>query len=247
MRNIILLAVIVLAMVFSACSRKVDFSKLDASEKLHEAIKLYENEDYEEALTEFQNMMLEYQGKDVIDSAQYYLGMTRFNRNEYLLAAFEFGKIVQNYPESKLVPESQYMLAQSYFKLSPPYTLDQKFSKKAIEEFQLFVDQFPTNQKVKEAEEKIKELNLKLAEKEYKAAYIYERMENYNAAIFYYNQVVELYHDTQYAPLSLYSRIKLLVMKKKTEEARKDIKRFLDKYSNDEHIAEIKEIQKSLN
>ena len=46
------------------------------------------------------------------------------------MAAYEFSKLVKNMPASEFVPDAQYMLAESYFQLSPNFTLDQKYTKK---------------------------------------------------------------------------------------------------------------------
>ncbi|GAG82872.1 unnamed protein product, partial [marine sediment metagenome] len=96
---------------------------------------------------------------------------------------------------------------------SPPYQLDQSYTVKAIEEFQSFIDFFPIDQKVEEAERKISELNLKLAEKEFNSARIYEKMEYYNASMDYYTKVYETYHDTEFAPKALYRKIYILLDK----------------------------------
>ena len=50
-------------------------------------MKLYQEEDYEEAIKEFESIILQYPGSSIIDDAQFYLAMTRFNREEYILAA----------------------------------------------------------------------------------------------------------------------------------------------------------------
>ena len=87
--------------------------------------------------------------------------MSRFKRGELILAAFEFSKLIKNMPVSEFVPQAQFMLAESYYELSPNYTLDQKYTKKAIEEYQAFLDFFPANPSVPEAEKKIRELYAK--------------------------------------------------------------------------------------
>ena len=69
--------------------------------------------------------------------------MTRFQRGEYILAAFEFSKLMKNMPASEFVPISQFMISECYYELSPNYTLEQKYTKKAIEEYQAFIDFFP--------------------------------------------------------------------------------------------------------
>ena len=162
------------------------------------------------------------------------------------MAAYEFSRLIKNMPSSKLVSESQYMLAECYYRLSPDYSLDQKYTKKAVEEFQAFIDFFPTDSKVPEAEKKIIEMNDKIAYKEYTTAYIYNKLEYYQAALDYYDYVVENYHDTQYAPLSMYSKIKLLALRKRNSEAIAAIAKFIEKYPDDSHIKEMEVLKSSL-
>ncbi|HOP49173.1 MAG TPA: outer membrane protein assembly factor BamD [Ignavibacteriales bacterium] len=244
---IIYLTTIFISMLLVSCSSTKDLTKLTPSQRLQKAIDNYNNKDYEEAVASFQSILIEFAGREVIDSAQFYLAMSRYMKEEYLLASYEFSKLIQNMPLSQFVPLSQYMLADCYFQLSPPMPLDQKYTKKAIEEFQAFIDFYPNHPKVDEATKKIKSLNEKLAYKDYNAAYIYERMENYNAAIFFYSQVIENYHDTKYAPLALYNRIKVELVKNRKAEAKNDIANFKEKYPTHELYNKILEIEQSLN
>jgi len=239
-----------LALVFGlmlwGCASTVNTVNMGPGERLNYAMKLYNKHDYEEALKEFQAIVLQYPGSTVVDSAQFYLGQTHFQRGEYILAAFEFSKLIKNMPSSHFVPAAQYQLADSYYLLSPNYTLDQKYTKKAIQEFQAFIDFFPTNEKVPQAEKKINLLNDKLAEKEYHTAYIYEKLEYYKAALAYYDYVLDSYHDTKYAPMAMYSKIKLLIQIKKNTDALAEIAKFIDRYPNDENIKDVEQLKTKL-
>jgi outer membrane protein assembly factor BamD len=240
-----------LVMTFTAlflwgCSSARDTTNMSPDERLAYALTLYEDEDYTVAAEEFQAMILQFPGSAVVDNAQYFLGMTRFKRGEFIVAAFEFSRLIKNMPASEFVPEAQFMLAESYYQLSPNFTLDQRYTKKAVEEFQAFIDFFPTDAKVAEAEGKINELNNKLAHKEYNNAVIYEKLEYYNAAILYYDNVVELYHDTGYAPSALYNKIKILISRERNSEALSEIEKFLERYPENGSAAELRSLQSSL-
>ncbi len=237
---------ILIAISLWSCSGSIDTTELGPDEHFNYALSLFNDEDYEQCLTELQSILLQYPGSAINDDAQYYLGMTYFKRNQFLLAAYEFSKLIRNIPASEFVPESQYMLAESYYQLSPTYQLDQTYSEKGIQEFQAFIDFFPANSRVEEAETKIKELNEKLAQKDYFSAYIYERMDYYRAAIQYYNSITQTYHDTKYAPMALYKKINLLVSREEINEALNDIFIFLEKYPDDVNAEEIRQLQSSL-
>jgi outer membrane protein assembly factor BamD len=241
-----LFSLIIISFFLAGCTSTLDTINLDADSRLKYAISLSDNEDYLDAVNEFQALILQYPGNEIADDAQYYLAMTRYKREEYVMAAFEFSKLIKNMPASDFVPESQYMLAESYYQLSPNYALDQRYSKKAIEEYQAFIDFFPTNTKVQEAETKIAELNNKLAEKEYNNAYIYLKLEYYSAALIFYNSVIDTYHDTQFAPLAMYDKINLLVDRGRNTEALLEISKFIQKYPSNTRITELEQLKSSL-
>ena len=242
-KHVILLSII--AVLFWSCSSSVVVSELTPEEHLKYAIKLYEEEDYLEAVKEFESILLQYAGSSLIDDAQYYVGLTRYQREEYIIAAYEFSKLIKNMPASSFVADAQFMLAECYYGLSPNYNLDQVYTKKAIEEFQVFIDFFPLNERVHKAEEKINELNEKLAMKNFTIAKIYEKMDYYTASMKYYDYVVETYHDTEYAPKALFRKIMLLIDREREDEAFADMKKFMLLFPDSEDAAEINELKNS--
>lgn len=237
---------ILLLIILGACSASRDTSTMSPEEHYAYVMEIYNDEDFELAVNEFQNLLLQYPGSTINDDAQYYLGMTYFKREQFLLSAYEFSKLIRDIPASPFVSDAQFMLAESYFQLSPPYQLDQAYTKKAIEEFQAFIDFFPTSEKVEEAEAKIKQVNEKLAEKEYRSAVIYEKMEYNGAAIEYYTNVIETYHDTEFASLSLYRKIMLENKRALYTSVLKNVREFLNKYPDNPRAQELADLQEYL-
>jgi len=244
MKNLAILFLLSLGMW--GCASSINTANMTPNERLDYAKQLYNDRDYETAVNEFSGIVLQYPGASVVDTAQYYLGESRYKRKEYILAAYEFSKLIRNMPASKMVPESQYMLAECYYKLSPDYSLDQKYTKSAIKEYQSYIDFFPTSDKVPDAEAKIKELNEKLALKEYHTAYIYEKLEFYKGALKYYDNVIETYHDTKYAPLAMYDKVKLLINRNRSNDALEEINKFLQRYPSDDKAKEMQSLKSNL-
>ncbi len=241
MRKIFLIAIS--ALILSACSSKVDTALFTPEEHFDYAKSLYDDENYIDAISEFQAILLQYPGSAVNDDAQFYLGMSYFNEEQYILAAYEFSKLIREIPASPFVSEAQFMLADSYYELSPDYRLDQAYTEKALKEFQAYIDFFPTSPKVKEAEEKIEELHRKLAHKEYSIAVLYEKMDYYYAAIEYFTSVLDTYYDTEYAPKALLGRIKTHLRLRDADAAKKDIKLFLNRYPDRKNeLSEVKKL-----
>lgn len=246
----ILFLIAVIPVFFWGCSSSVDVSNMSPEQYFNYALGLFKDKDYIESIKEFQTILLQFPGSSVSDDAQFYLAESHFNKREYILAAYEYSRLVKDMTSSDYVPKAQYMLGESYYMLSPDYKLDQKYTKQSIEEFQAFIDLFPTDPKVPEAEAKIKELNDKLAEKEFNTARTYEKMEYYDAAIFYYNVVTETYHDSKYAPLAMFNKIKnqvkVLTNKSNKQNILREMASFLEKYPNDPNTTEVKKMQELL-
>ncbi|MEW6510701.1 MAG: outer membrane protein assembly factor BamD [Bacteroidota bacterium] len=227
-------AVAFLAVLVGAagCGSGEQVTNLSVEDRFARAKAMFEKEDYLDAINEFTVITLQNQGSQFAADAQYYLGECRYQRGEYLLAAFEFGIMKRSYPTSPRAAEAQYKLAMSYYHLSPKSSLDQQYTRRAIDEFQTFIEYYPSNPLAADADAKIKELNTKLAKKLYDAARQYVTLERYKAALRYFDDVIEQYHDTDYAPLAYLDKAELLLERKRYAEAGTELSRFLQRFPN---------------
>jgi len=228
--SIVLLAAV--ALILSGCSSGESTKTMTAEERFSHAKTLFDKGNTLDAVNEFTVITLQYQGSTSAADAQYYLGECRFEREEYMLAAFEYMVVKRNYPASPRVPDALYKLALSYYKLSPKSSLDQQYTKRALDEFQSFVEYYPSHAMAVDAEARIKELNTRMAKKQYETARLYAIMEYYRAALFYYDDVIEKYHDTEYAPLAYIDKVDLLVSRDRYKDASVEVNRFLVLYPN---------------
>lgn len=219
-------------LVFVGCGSKDIVQTLTPEDRFQQAKALFDGGDYLEAINEFTVITLQYQGSAVAGDAQFYLAECRFQRGEYLLASYEYQTLKRNMAASPRVPESQYKLGLCFYMLSPRSRLDQQYTKRAIDELQAFVEYYPKSEFVAEASAKIHELNLRLAKKEYETAQLYTRMEYNKAAILYYDNVIEKFHDTEYAPLAYLGKAELLIERKKFRDAKTVIIKFLERFPN---------------
>jgi len=224
--------VVLSALILAGCGSSEQTATLSADERFEKARALFDKEDYLDAINEFTIVTLQFQGSQHAADAQFYLGECRYRRGEYLLAAFEFGVLKKSYPASPRVAEAQYKLALSYYELSPRPALDQQYTRKAIDEFQSFVEYYPTNPLAADATAKIRELDGKLAKKLYDAARQYVVLERYAAALRYFDDVIDQYHDSDWAPLAFLDKVELLVNRKKYSDAQTNLSRFLARYPN---------------
>ena len=202
--------------------------------------------DYLEAISEFNVVKLQYSGSTVADSAQYYLAECHFKREEYILAGEEYQAVKRAYPSSPLVPISQYKTGLCYYMLSPKSLLDQKYTLRAIDEFQAFVEYYPTHDLAKDAADKIQEMNGRLAQKDYETAQLYMTLEYYKAATYYFNSVFEKYHDTPYGEPALLGKIRALIARNRYAEAKPDLEKFFERYPASTSKAEAESMKKDI-
>ena len=163
----------------------------------------YEEGKYGLAIQYFQGVFSFGRTHQWAPDAQLYLARSYRENGEFLLAANEYERFTKIYRADARLPEANFEWAMTFFELSPESALDQTDTKRAIEEFQLFMTRFPENDLVNEAQEMIVELRSKLAKKQYDTAKLYERRELYEAAALSFEAVFDLYPDTPWAQQAL--------------------------------------------
>lgn len=191
--------------LISGCSKNsVNFNRMTPEEQLAYAMKYYDKHDYLKAKTEFTMVVLNNAGSSIVEEAQYYLADSHYHLEEYVQAIAEFEKLIRSLPRSKFVDDARYKIGLCYYDMSPGYALDQEYTNKAISQFNMFLEEFPTSDLVPEVNKKLLICREKLAKKEYKTGELYWKMGYYNAAIFSFNDVAENYGDTEFAIKALF-------------------------------------------
>lgn len=231
-----------LVVVLSGCGSSEPTEQLSAEKRFAIGMRLFHAGEYLDAIDDFRIVTLQFQGSAVADGAQYYLAESRYLREEYILAAYEYDQLVRTMPSSPYVSKARYQRAMCYYKLSPPYYLDQSYTRKAIDEFQSYIEYNPADSLVHDAEGKIMEMNNMLAQKDYFDGIIYMKMEYYRAAAVYFEDVVEKFHDTPYAELAQLKKAEALFERKKEGEAMTELETFYRKYPNSQNKMEADEL-----
>ncbi len=176
------------------------------------AMNLYEQEEWSDAARAFETVVSIGRGTDSGQDAQYYLAESYFNNRRYLIAASEYDRFVQFYPNSPRRVEVDFKRAKSYYNLSPRYRLDQEYTYRALELFRLFNSRYPDSEYVAESSELITEMREKLARKQYSAGEFYKRTSRYNAAAVYYDIVIDDFPETSWAQLALVSQMESYIL-----------------------------------
>jgi outer membrane protein assembly factor BamD len=242
----LLTALIPGVILWVGCHSSRQLESLTLEDRFGLAKSKFDDGDYLDAIEDFRVITLQFPGSRVADSAQFYLAQSYFHRDQYILAASEHETLIRSMSASSFVPEARFQIGMCYYELSPSSDLDQKYTYKALDAFQSFIEYHPTNALVPQAEEKIRELNTKLAEKEYNAGRIYMKMEYYGAAERQFGSVLEKYHDTDYAPLALIGEVEALIARKKYPDAKKEIEKFFVRYPSNPLIDKAKQLSEQV-
>lgn len=194
--------------VFSGCQNDKLIKPGDTVDVAYKkALQQYRAENYRDAAQAFETVISTARGTDYARSSYYYLAESYFKSEQYLLAADTYNRYISLYPQDDRREEVAFKSALSYFNMSPRYKLDQQYTRQAIERFRIFLSQFPNSEYADQAGVYLSEMRSKLAHKNYEAAQLYMRLDQYEAAIVYYDLTVNQYPETEWAEQALVREI----------------------------------------
>jgi outer membrane protein assembly factor BamD len=240
-----------------ACS---EYSKVmkstDLEYKFKMGVKYYEAGKYNKAFPIFDELSNLYRGTQQGQEVYYYYAMTNYKLNDYLLAGYHFKNFYKTFPRHPKAEEATYLTGLCYYKESPPYSLDQAYTFKAINELQLFVNAYPNSELLEEANTYIIELRKKLERKAFETAKQYYTINQYQAAVVALSNVVNDFPDTQYREeigytliLSSFELARNSIESKKLQrfiETNTACNDYLERFATNKNATEVKEIQRQV-
>ena len=243
--SLVLFISISFMIILNACGSSEFVKELSLRDRFNLAVKQYQEGSYDKSIENLRVISYD-RGSGFADSVQYILAECYFMREQYLIASAEYRDLIRFNTNSSLVPSARFKVALALSKISPKFDLDQNYTNKAIIEFQNFIEYYPTNEKVREAEKNITELRNKLAYKDYETASLYRINEHYRSALVYYQGILEKYHDSEYADLADFGVIEIYILQNKYALARTEIDKFLQKYINSSKIDKVTKLKKEI-
>ncbi len=200
MRRALLLAALLLA----ACAPTFQVAGYQTNEELYRAsLTEFEQERWENAIAGFERLTLQLPARDtLLPRAHWYLGVAHQRRDEDLLAAQSFVRLVESFPADSLADDALFEAARSYKNIWRKPELDSQYGETAISTYQTLLSAFPTSPRRADAEREIAQLQEWMARKDYDTGVYYVRRRAYDSAIIYFQDVVERFPDTPSARLS---------------------------------------------
>jgi outer membrane protein assembly factor BamD len=133
---------LITATLFSACSSVKEPKTGEVSERYTYAQNLIAEEEYDKAIFELESLMFDTRATTIEDDVLFSLAEAYYNSKQYLLAVDIYKRLLERTPGSPYVEDAQFKLAKSHKELSPSFARDQEHTKKAIREFQLYLELF---------------------------------------------------------------------------------------------------------
>ena len=180
------------------CGPKQVKAPLDDGDEYELALQKLEGEDYLEAREGFERLQYNHPGSELCDDAQFQVAESYFLDEDYIMASFEYSKLIKQYLSSPFREMAQYRLGMCYYGLMNPYTLDQEDTYLAIEEFNIYLFTHPGGTRLEEVREKLAECRNVLARKEYETGKFYMKRSRPESARIYFEEVVSQYGDTDW-------------------------------------------------
>lgn len=207
----LLLALCAAAPALSGCGSATGIVADDAEEAYNTGMAAYAEGRYDRAI-EYLRATLDFgRAGEWADEAQIYLARAYFETEQYLLAAAEFDRFADLYPNDPRTEEARLGEIQAYYRLSPPYDLDQTDTDRAIVLIRTFMANYPNSVFTADVVAMLEELRGKLARKAFESGRFYERRGLHEAAVLTYQAMLEEHPTSPYADDALLGALRAQV------------------------------------
>jgi len=229
-----------------SCTRQV-LAPLEPDDEFERAMSFFDKKKYASAAQSFERIIFYHPSSEYVDDAQYWLARTYFAEKDYAQSIIEFEYLINNFSNSEFSEDAYLYRAKSYLFDTPSYDRDQTKLNQAINLFDDFLTRFPNSQHSNEVKELILTGRNRLAQKEVVNGKLYIKLNKPEAALIYFNYVVETYPETKAASEAKYCTAQLYEKKGGSEEALNLYKELLGdndwQKKAEERIAEIEKKQ----
>ena len=210
---------IAVCFILISCTTQQVLSPLEAEDEFERALSFFENKKYDSATQAFERIIFYHPTSEYVDDAQYWLGRSYFEKEGYAQAIVEFDYLIRNFSNSIFSEEAHLYRAKSYLLNAPSYNKDQTEVLQALALLNDFLTLFPKSQYTNEIKESILMGRNHLAKKEVENGKLYIKLNQPDAALLYFDYVLETYPETEVAAEAKYYTATVYEKKGSTEEA----------------------------
>ena len=181
------------------CSKKNVHVEEDLSPRFEKAMGYFDRGKFPRARDEFDYIIMTDPGSKIANESQYYMAEALFQMKEYSEASISFDRYVRFSPDYTKIEKSRYRICECAILSSNTYQREQSETLRALDQLQMFIEDFPASDLIEDAENAILELRVKLAQKDFEVGRMYLKLEEYESALIYFRSVLNNYYDTSFA------------------------------------------------
>ena len=205
MKRILFLSLLSAAAFVSCKSQyEVLLNSNDVDAKYEAAFSYYNSGKYSKAAALFESLSVMTTRSDREDTVQYYWGMSNYMAKDYYTAETNFDKFINDFPRSPFTPEARFLRIDCLYRSTYRYELDQAPTRKALSAISEYMNEYPTSVHIGTCEEMMTDLELRLDTKDFEAARLYYKMEDYIASRVAFRNVLKDDAETVYREDILY-------------------------------------------
>lgn len=222
MRKLLTISILTLSLGF-LCTSCGEYQRVvksnNSSVKFDYAKKWYEEGKYGQAASVLSEIVSVFKGQEKAEETLYMLGMCHYKNKDYPTAGTYLHTYYTRYPKGKYAEDALYYCGLGYYNDSPDVQLDQSGTVQAIEELSTFLEYYPKSPRVPEVQNRIFELQDKLALKQLQNAQLYYNLGTYGGNNFQ-SAIVVCQNALKHYPYSIYKEdFDMLVLKSRFKEA----------------------------
>ncbi len=193
------IAFILMVVLLVCCSKKNVHVEEDLSPRFEKAMGYFDRGKFPRARDEFDYIIMTDPGSKIANESQYYMAEALFQMKEYSEASISFDRYVRFSPDYTKIEKSRYRICECAILSSNTYQREQSETLRALDQLQMFIEDFPASDLIEDAENAILELRVKLAQKDFEVGRMYLKLEEYESALIYFRSVLNNYYDTSFA------------------------------------------------
>ncbi len=198
------LALAALALV-AACGPGFTLKRYPQSPALFEAsLRELKRRKWDNAVTGFERLTLDLAARDpMLPAAYWYLAQAHEGRGEHLLAAQNFARVAETFPEDTLADDALLEAGNSYARLWRKPGLDQQYGSSAQQQYRLLVSLYPDSPLRPRGEAALRRMDEWFATKDFDTGVFYVKRKAYDSALIYFRDVVRNFPETDKARQAL--------------------------------------------
>jgi outer membrane protein assembly factor BamD len=193
-----------LGLLLAGCGGpQVQLAKTDARYNFERGRSEFAHQHWLEAQTFLKRFLDTNPGNAAADSAQFLIARALYEQKSYAEASVEFGVLPREYPRSPLREEAGYCECMSTFKQMRSSQLDPTFANRAATCFQEFLLRYPDTTWRQASNDRLRDIDDRLAEKQYRLGSMFAKMKRPAAARVYLDEIVLKYPQSRWVPPAL--------------------------------------------